>query len=597
MTNGPYDAQTPLARIFSYGAGADGLSVDPYHGVLTEGDFDGWISGFTSPPNATPQFNVDMAGGIDYQPQDGFAGVDPFTFQKTNPITGTTSNTGKGYIGRANLKVYKILNGAPNGTLTDAEKNTTGAYVPVQSSINYDDLLPVEIKPMPYDGTFTIGYNPAVISVWTNDKMQPGTQIGFGGNTSTITLKAGESKKLWVAGVGALANTTLTLGWQSNLKIQDKYLTGSDSVKINVFQWSGPRNVPGLSRYSEIAYGAAPGDDSKWIGGGQMSTLLGTGHLLGDVDFGRYEWADKAAVGTAAYQAAPGYVWDYDVNIVHVKVSNLNDAAIRAQSGLPRNDEFGADPNLANSPLLLFATGRNSNNGWGVTWSASVTLTGPKGGRGVDHIRTGFIQTITDATWSAKYEDGKTLTADYASKVPMNDSRIDPVHTAPWMDLEIYDPNSMFIGSRHGPAYNPPSYKRTIFYGDAPTFGVPLTSSQETDPTKITASTPGKLTAMTVELSFLLKVVSVTTDFIPVPGDETYEEMARVGWKFNADGTPQNWQFGSNGLTSVAWVGTPGVAGYDVGLNQNWSDAFKGTPYLPQPWTISPDELRRVKFN
>jgi len=182
----------------------------------------------------------------------------------------------------------------------------------------------------------------------------------------------------------------------------------ADRVKVSVFQWLGPLNVPDHSKYEYTAAGGMPGmGNSLWVSptGGSID-----GSQEGDTtaDQVRIKWNGGPAVGKAAYQASPNYTWDLEVNVVEVVIENppgepAFETGTPCDGGL--SDPAGRPDGLVQKIVL-------SDFSQGIRWYAKVTLNGPNGNRGVKFMRVASVQVATATQYWGDYQTAEmTLTS------------------------------------------------------------------------------------------------------------------------------------------------------------------------------------------
>ena len=548
-----------------------------------------------TPPAHAQDFTFDTTtGSFTYEPVDGYSGADQFTVQVKDGVNQYTQiGTGNIFtvtVFKPDLDVKTVLHNQENGDLPQAQKvdfGTTvaqGAYLPVYSS---DDsyspaqfifpnpaakttLLPIVLKQFSpaaggAAGFYSLGI-PTNVQVWrTPDKTAA--------VTSADRFPAGKDTPLWVEGVNP-GSGTLGLSWTDGLH------SDSDSSKITVFTWQGPRNVPGTSSYTYGATGGYPGPISTWVGGGTGSTLLETHESnpsdpfdVGDT--GRFKWTDGPMIGSVSYKPALDYVWDMNVNVVRVevlplpggKVFTINQPTPRDLAG-GGTIRPGAIPGNAVSGMTVNALPDTTFDG--IQWNADVFLTGPNGGRGVDHITTGFVQTVDAVTLNGVYDDKSTLASDLQNRMPMNDS---PSGSSPWYRINNEAKftgalqSDLFPGMYQGKFFGS-TYARLISAGDAPTAGVPWTKDQVA---LAAGTTP--LTSINFLFQFTIEVISVTTDST-IDSNPVYTNMAEARWEFDGSGD-YKWPTGPAG----AYTWSPTGAGYTA-IVDAWSTKHKGA-YTP----------------
>ena len=364
---------------------------------------------------------------------------------------------------------------------------------------------------------------PANVHVWRNPD-------ATGAVTNATVFWANKDIPLWVEGI-ASGTSTLQLNW-------DDVLHGAvDSSKLNVFNWEGPRDVPGTSTYTYKATGGLPGASSNWIGGGNATVTVVTNpeDPVTHADTAKVTWAGGPAVGGAAYQAAPGYIWDMSVNVVRVTVANPDQGFAFFPNPLVPVYSTGTFPFPPNGNQELAARrpgtywyerGRNIPSG--LTWKAKITLTGPDGGRGVDHIESGYIQNVTSIALNATYGKSGTLVASVSSQGKLNDANPNS-SVAPW-----YNSVSHFQGRKDslpiGATYDATngSYTITLEALDSPFAYIPFTLAQH----EAVEADDAILTAFTFKYTFRLYVSSTTLDATVDP-QPIFTTAAYADWTFD----------------------------------------------------------------
>jgi hypothetical protein len=520
-------------------------------------------------------------------PVDGYSGADQFTVQVKDGLN-QDAQLGSGNIFKITLykpylDVKTILHNAPNGDLPQAQKVdyggtvAQGAYVPIFDK-NYDltetsyvtlqpntktALLPIVLKafnPAPggWAGYYTLGLTGNVKVFRDPASKDP---VGF-----LDTFWADQDTTLWVEGVSA-GTETLGLSWS------DLVHSAGDQSKMTVFTWSGPRDVPGTSRYTYAADGGMLGaGNSTWIApyaGGDLfsNTPSDTG-----TDKAEVKWKVGPLVGDASYQAAPGYVWDMPVNVVHVAVSpGAPGGAFQVADSVPRDAGNALLNNqVEHNVYSKVIDGLTADGHAGVKWRAVITLTGPLGGRGVDHIRTGFIQTITTFVAEGTYKSGARLISSLQTHVPMTDDSIDdPTDEYPWYTA---DTDGRLTGQKgNDPGYYPASglYLGLITSDDSPKRLIPLTAQKH----MTVQDGDDVLAEIDVIEDFTLDIASVTLD--PTVGDEGSKSFTRAAtalWSFVAIGP-----VGAG--PAYAWTPDPGVY---IARNQ-WTTVTDGSRVLLPP--------------
>ena len=163
-----------------------------------------------------------------------------------------------------------------------------------------------------------------------------------------------------------------------------------DYIKLNLFTWQGPQNVPNYATYN---YTAKRGTrDKGWIGvwpAGKLTRVPGLNPAA------NIAWTSESpVVGMAVYEAAANYHWGYDVNVV----------AVDPEGGTLTTNTGGWPPNLLNP------------NGSYMFANVPVTISGPTVAgdptqRGVKFIEVGYIQTAAFVSDTALFQAGNTRTS------------------------------------------------------------------------------------------------------------------------------------------------------------------------------------------
>jgi len=234
------------------------------------------------------------------------------------------------------LDASTIEHNQATGFLDDLIEETEGAWVPTNvDDDDYDasntsdrlqngawpfstetDLLPVlirKIDPLILGGNFTLTI-PGNLRVWMK---REGVDAVDAVNATTL-LDATKDWTLYVEGF-ELGTSLLRVNWSN----PERSIPNADRVKITVFPWNGPINVPGHSRYLYRAWGQVGAGNSRWISA-ENGTLLNSETNNPNPDFtehvSEFYWDGGPAIGKASFKAAPSYIWDWEVNIVQVEV-------------------------------------------------------------------------------------------------------------------------------------------------------------------------------------------------------------------------------------------------------------------------------------
>ena len=187
-----------------------------------------------------------------------------------------------------------------------------------------------------------------------------------------------------------------------------------DQVKINIFTWQGPQDVPNYATYAYTASGGASG--STWVGPYEGALATGSTATTANI-----LWNSNAAVvGLAEFQAAPQYTWGYDVNVV----------AVTPQAGsLQINTRrSGGQYMYANLPVTISGPSGTEDVRIGGTAQAVVE-------HGVRFIQVGFLQTLQfvsqDATYMDKSGRNTIKCSEYYGATTMDNTTVLDTMTAP----------------------------------------------------------------------------------------------------------------------------------------------------------------------
>ena len=212
-------------------------------------------------------------------------GVDPYKrdYGWTDTVKFTVVNA------QVNLEAKKILHNQPNGVLSETEEDNPGAWVPLNNDADAydhyngvskddrnagfwgipgpipgeDDLLPIVLHHVDAGGWYKV-HVPANLRVWE-------TPYRTGFVSDVRKLPATADRTLYVEGI-AEGSGVITVDWGYSWFT---LIPDADSVTVNVFEWLGPLNVPGYSRYLYRATGGMAGiGNSMWLSpdGGSISS-------------------------------------------------------------------------------------------------------------------------------------------------------------------------------------------------------------------------------------------------------------------------------------------------------------------------------------
>jgi hypothetical protein len=287
----PYTIEEGSLRYNDYDPDDDEFTLeaetDPQHGTLDFFDYD-------LDSDGQPD------GGLVYTAYSGYAGTDEFTYRANDGIDESylAARVFLNIFPRVDLDVAKINHNQKNGWLDDSWpdrlEDTQGAYVPMNDDDDdYDDgrtadkdqsdpitgepvmielesdLLPIllnPIDPVSVGGTYYLSATPGVRVFEHDDRTG---KVNLWGEANVTYFDATVSRELYVEGTAAGVSAVGLWWWDGG------WTPWCDGVKINVFDWTGPLNVPDHSEHLYTAlWGEGP--DSLWlapIGGAVLDEL------------------------------------------------------------------------------------------------------------------------------------------------------------------------------------------------------------------------------------------------------------------------------------------------------------------------------------
>jgi hypothetical protein len=263
---------------------------------------------------------------------------------------------------------------------------------------------------------------------------------------------------------------------------------------------------------------------------------------------------DAAVVGTADYEASAQFVWDMPVNIykIHVGQQVTSDAG-----SVQETEPDGVKP----PSIKLYSTG--------TFVSATVTVTGPAGSTGANHLKVGFVQNLTVTTLAATYAAGSVATIADAK----TGKELASAPNTYWdtQDRADYSPSNRFY----------PSFPTKAFDGQTyPTSFSPTASAQAQTKAIATEDAPkvtfprswglkgfANITQVNILWNFALYVVATTNESPAI-----YANEASTAWAFDGTGTFDN---------NVKFT----LTGAGVTFGQQWTPA---NTQSPQPIVSNP---------
>jgi Ca2+-binding RTX toxin-like protein len=344
------------------------------------------------------------------------------------------------------LDVYMIDHNIAGECLPDAQEEDPGAWVPLNNDADAydhyngtskddrnagfwgipgpipgeDDLLPIVLHHVDAGGWYKV-HVPANVRVWE-------TPYRTGFVSDVRKLSATADRTLYVEGI-AQGSGVITVdwgyGWFTLLPV-------ADSVKVNVFEWTGPLNVPDYSIQKYQALGGRPGE-CAWldpVGG----TVASRSTAPPDNLFVDVKWWGGPQVGEAVYQASADYSWGLKVNVVQVLVADPDSGpAFTPNPNGVRARVEGPSPLMEHVYTATVAEQKPQPDGQGagMLFRAKVTLTGPDptiplGGRGVRWVKGGFIQEASTIQDRGHYMPGNFDVAWTTEGTTYLDSSEDP---------------------------------------------------------------------------------------------------------------------------------------------------------------------------
>src|SRR5665213_596773 len=340
----------------------------------------------------------------------------------------------------------------------------TGATDP-----NDSDLVPVVLNSLPASvgGLYTLSWNTSDFQVWSDANKT--TAIVNGQTQFSATAKT----TLYVEGLAIsekMATDALALNWM--IGVGGQLAANVAGAKATVIAIVGPQDVPAYSIYKYGVVGAVPKPvhNDPW-----SVTQGGTVHTEGESgDFCTVEW-NSAPAGTA-----PGAGWFGDVAFnapgFKGRPRRVNVVSIGLSNGIfaPGTPRDGGQVNCNGTQIKEVDYGTNAVPG--LTWSATVSATGPSAGNntnlGIDRIKIGFMQNVTGFTDTGTYLNGAVRHSSLEQLIgsgPNNHPRHDVQfqQTGPW-----YDSNAVFQPSAKAPS-------GPIRSSDKPFGGPPLVNATQ----------------------------------------------------------------------------------------------------------------------
>ena len=447
--------------------------------------------------------------------------------------------------------------------MAEAIEETVGAYVPLNDDdddydalhkpdweqsdpfiLGENDLLPItlhKVEPVAAGGQYTLTI-PAGIRVWKFADRS-------GEVTSGTQFSATSDKRLYVEGV-QVGSTVLRINWSNGVKT----INDADRLTIHVFDMTGPLNVPGYSIYEYFASGGHP-DNSQWLDSPYFTTKEKMHDPITGLDYIDVLWdqpdpqsGERYFVGKVPYKANTGYVWQVDVNVVEVKLSQVQNT--NTVNVVENGPTHVGDSVIAGTPQFTD------------TMVAKLDIERVRGPivdgqmRGVKFMQMGFMQVATVSLRRALYigTEVHEVHIDYQGE-SMIDARASSV--LPWYDFT----NAAFQGSPNvsdarstmslllDQEYSAATSKQLHFaISDRPQLQATDRSAFNTGTEIIPASRYDVLIAF--DLYFGVKTKERRIDAHGRASDELYTQRTAATWVFNGVGTVANASANSYGTWS-----------------------------------------------
>ena len=455
--------------------------------------------------------------------------------------------------------VAKISHNAASGELDDSKKESTGAFLPLNSDdddysatltnlgsdkdqtgaiTGENDLLPIYLKKLPQlTGAKFLLDIPSKIKVWKNSNRQDEV-------TATTEFDASVDTTVYAEGVSKgsdLLKLTLRHGGQDKADIA--------RLKVTVFELKGVLNVPGYTAYSYTADGSFP-TGSKW--GTPTSGSVKSGSTATQATI---LWDQGPVVGKAVYEVSSDYVWDLEVNVVEIALGSTNTVTY---NGPPTQQAVGS-VSIASGTAPAVKGRREISK-----------VTGPTVGsanRGEQFIEVGWVQNGTFTASHAVY-NGFTPPARRVSSAEGQGPLLDSLGTAPpaWYGTAA---DFYHVGGATSPF--------TLEFRDTP-------SQWGSDNMNLTIGmTTDAADQFHIRYDFTCYLAVRTTQSINA-SDQIYTQRSKMIWHFDGGGT----------IANGVWTGTTA----DTGGNATYSEVKTGDPVpvttgntmnavllAPQTWT------------
>jgi hypothetical protein len=458
------------------------------------------------------------------------------------------------------LTVLSANNNVAGPALTPAQQKKSGTiFLPVSAPIwGFEYKLPLNIT-VPMRTALQLPTNWAIYNSTTN---KPMPKVD---GTNEVIFNPQDSGQFYIeandlGGVAPTNSVTVTLfgavAGQPRTQLGVAKITpfflsfGKDPKKNGTIGTAvGANFVPQFGTY-EYKVTPLEGGTNVWQNpttGGSMT--IPNPNQPNDV---KITWGGGPSLEQAVFEADPQFVWDMPVSVFKIDVApNVN--GIKGQ--VVGNKNKAGYIQVSTSTTYL---------------GASVTVTGPNGNRGANHLTVGFVQNLSVQQFTATYFDPRHPNAAppeyhvYQKSTGIALDALDPIgnHYTFWDTQDKADYSSKLyprmktitLGNKgwttqFTPAKSGITNAATIVTSDEPFMAFP--------PTQVSAQA-GKLQFEGDSILWNLTMyVVASTDETANGANQVYAGQASTQWVFNGTGTFANNKWTANGaqvtFTTNAW--------------------------------------------
>ena len=364
------------------------------------------------------------------------------------------------------------------------------------------------------------------LQLWLNDQKE-------GQITSSYDFSAANPSPdiVYVEGTQT-GEGSIMLNWQKNTNAAPQLM---DTVYYNVWQITGPQNVPGKGKYTYSVQLptkiSADGADWSVPNSADVPVTQANPANIAVV------WSAGPEVGSVDYSPVIGFIGQWNVNVVEISVtsgSTLGSTNVPGTAATLTN-QFNTGEETAYVPGNL-QTYHGSFNGQSttinvaqVTFDNTVNMSGPNGGWGDLFMRIGYIQNVTVNSYNATYSSNGnnfTLTASLQGNSYLDASNNSKL---PWMQSNDGGGYFPYWGSKTSLS----NRSVALTNWDSPYVGIPATSPANTAGDPVGAA----LTAFDVSYSFTTYIAVETVDPETQPA---YVKLAYFSWQTNYSASTVN---------------------------------------------------------